>query len=83
MNADPHAMAAAPPGRLRRIGLPLLIALAAIVAARILLPVPLPHIQLPAETLVVLPGVEFVSGPKTPVNPYTACTSAGFVAITR
>ncbi len=56
MNADPHAMAAAPPGRLRRLGLPLLLMTAAIVAARILLPVPLPHIQLPAETLAVLPG---------------------------
>ena len=56
MNADLHAMAAAPPGRLRRFGLPLLLAMAAIVAARKLLPVPLPHIQLPGEVLAVLPG---------------------------
>jgi len=34
----------------------LVVALAAMVAGRLLMPVPLPHIQLPAETLAVLPG---------------------------
>jgi F-type H+-transporting ATPase subunit a len=54
-----HGAAAATPkkgSRRNKILLWAVIFLAAIVAARILYPVPLPHIQLPAETLFVLPG---------------------------
>jgi F-type H+-transporting ATPase subunit a len=58
VNQDSHATAAPAPRASRRnkvlawtVGV-----LAVIVAARFLFPVPLPHIQLPAETLAVLPG---------------------------
>jgi F-type H+-transporting ATPase subunit a len=58
-DAGQQAHAAAPPPRSSRRNKVLLwtvILVGAMVASRILFPVPLPHIQLPAEVLLVLPG---------------------------